>query len=321
GGSQTAWARVRQPLQDAAASYKGDPCCDWYGPGGAGHFIKMMHNGIEYADMQMIAEAYGILRDGAGLKAAAIGDVFAGWMDGPLNSYLVEIAAEVCRTKDPATGSAMLDIILDTAGQKGTGRWSVIEALHLGAPVSTMAAAVEARNVSAQKPARQAMEQTWGPPKITPLAVDAAALGQALLAAKIIAYDQGFGVLRRASETFDWALDLGAIARGWRAGCIIRSVLLDEISEAFDKGSPDLMSAPAMRPHLNGHVALRRTVGDALGHGLQAPALFAALAAFDGARTGLGTANMIQGLRDRFGAHGFERTDAPGKKVNGPWHS
>ncbi len=164
GGSQASWARVASPLQDAAAKFEGVPCCDWFGPGGAGHFIKMLHNGIEYADMQQIAEAYGLMRDGLGMPAAEIAEVFKGWMDGPLNSYLIEIAGEVAVATDPDTGTPMLDLILDKAGQKGTGRWSVIEALHLGTPASLMQAAVEARNISAQKDRRIEMAAVFGPP-------------------------------------------------------------------------------------------------------------------------------------------------------------
>lgn len=325
GGSRAAWDRVRGPLRDAAAAYEGQPCCDWYGPGGAGHFIKMLHNGIEYADMQMIAEAYGLMRDGYGMAAPEIAEVFAGWMETPLNSYLVGIAAEVSQAVDPGTGAPMLDVILDRAGQKGTGRWSVIEGLHLGAPVGLMQAAVEARNVSAQKEARMVASARWGEGGGDALdARDRAIerLGRAMLAAKICAYDQGFGVLRRASADFGWSLDLAAIARGWRAGCIIRSVLLDDIAQAFE-AAPDtsLLMADRFAPHLEGGIgALQSTVADAVGAGVEVPALHAAWSSFNAQRKGRGTANMIQALRDRFGAHTFERIDTPGQAFNGPWH-
>lgn len=325
GGSQESWARVKGPLQDVAANFDGEPCCDWFGPGGAGHFIKMLHNGIEYADMQMIAEAYGVMRDGWGMEAGAIGDVFAGWMDGPLNSYLVDIAAEVARADDPKTGKPMLDMILDRAGQKGTGRWSVIEALHLGAPASMMQAAVEARNISADLESRVAGAALFGAvTRGDGGALDAGikALEGAMVAAKICAYTQGFEVLRRASEAFDWSLDLAAIARVWRAGCIIRSVLLDDISEAFEQdGARRLSHAPKFTALMRDNAgALQTVVGQAVASGLETPALYAALSYHNASRTEGSTANMIQGLRDRFGAHTFERVDAVGEKVNGPWH-
>ncbi len=254
GGSRKSWARVKGPLQDSAAKYEGDPCCDWFGPGGSGHFIKMLHNGIEYADMQLIAEAYGLMSNGLGMNAAEIGKVFKGWMDGPLNSYLIEIAAEVALATDPKTGAAMLDIILDKAGQKGTGRWSVIEALHLGAPASMMAAAVEARNISADIETRLQMDAAFGP---SPQAISTSktdalvALEKAMIAAKVCAYAQGFEVLARASDTFDWDLNMAAIARVWRAGCIIRSVFLDEIADVFDGGDEKhLMLAPVFQTHM-----------------------------------------------------------------------
>lgn len=325
GGSVESWARVKAPLQDASAKFGDDPCCDWFGPGGSGHFIKMLHNGIEYADMQMIAEAYGVMRDGWGMDARAIGDVFASWMEGPLNSYLIEIAAEVARAVDPKTGVAMLDVILDKAGQKGTGRWSVIEGLHLGAPVSMMQAAVEARNVSADTEGRAAGAALFGAIKrgdAGDLETDVAALEKAMIAAKICAYTQGFEVLRRASDAFEWDLDLAAIARVWRAGCIIRSVLLDDMSEAFeDDGTRRLFHAPKFAKIMQENAeALQCMVGMEISARLNVPALHAAMSYFNASRNERSTANMIQGLRDRFGAHTFERVDMPGEKVNGPWH-
>jgi 6-phosphogluconate dehydrogenase len=325
GGSPDSWARVKEPLQDAAAKFEGEPCCDWFGPGGSGHFIKMMHNGIEYADMQMIAEAYGLMRDGWGMAAAEIGDVFAGWMAGPLNSYLVEIAAEVARTADPQTGKPMLDMILDRAGQKGTGRWSVIEALHLGAPASMMQAAVEARNISADLEGRVLGARVFGALERMPIADHAEgllALEKAMIGAKICAYSQGFEVLHRAAVAFEWSLDLAAIARVWRAGCIIRSVLLDDIAAAFAQdGARRLAHAPKFSAMLGEHAtALQCVVAMAIGHGVDVPALAAAFSYHQAGRTEVSSANMIQGLRDRFGAHTFERVDAPGVKVKGPWH-
>ncbi|WP_069300148.1 NADP-dependent phosphogluconate dehydrogenase [Neptunicoccus sediminis] len=325
GGSKDSWAQVKDPLQDAAAKFEGTPCCDWFGPGGAGHFIKMLHNGIEYADMQMIAEAYGIMRDGWGMDAAAIGDVFAGWMDGPLNSYLVEVAAEVTHASDPVTQKPMLDMILDRAGQKGTGRWSVIEALHLGAPASMMQAAVEARNISADLDGRRDGAMLFGAAPTGGLEEREEGLKQlesAMIAAKICAYTQGFEVLRRASDAFDWSLDLAAIARVWRAGCIIRSVLLDDISDAFDEDATRKLShAPKFSALLDENAgSLKTVVMQSVGAALETPALYAALSYHNASRTQHSTANMIQALRDRFGAHRFERVDAHGEQVNGPWH-
>ena len=325
GGSKESWARVEGPLKDASAKYQGEPCCDWFGPGGSGHFIKMLHNGIEYADMQLIAEAYGLMRDGYSMSASEIGDVFASWMDGPLNSYLIEIAAEVCRAADPETGNAMLDMIHDAAGQKGTGRWSVIEALHLGTATSMMIAAVEARNISADWDKRQIVQDRFGSgaEKLT-IAKDQflQCLGKAMLAAKVGAYVQGFQVLARASETFEWDLDLAAIARVWRAGCIIRSVMLDDISDVFEADpSADLALAPGFSEKLeDGADELRQIVVAGLSANHALPSFGAALNFYNLRRTGRGTANMIQGLRDRFGAHTFERTDRRGQKINGPWH-
>jgi 6-phosphogluconate dehydrogenase len=328
GGSKESWARVKGPLQDASAKFENDPCCDWFGPGGAGHFIKMIHNGIEYGDMQQIAETYGIMRDGLGMGAVEIAQVFKGWMKGPLNSYLTGIAGEVASAVDPKTGGPVLDIILDKAGQKGTGRWSVIEALHLGTPASLMMAAVEARNISAAKESRIEMEAAFGPsPEVMigalgtrKAAIDA--LENAMIAAKVCAYVQGFEVLKRASDEFEWDLDLAAIARVWRAGCIIRSVFLDEIAEVIDGGgSANLALAPIFQQRLKNTMPdLKSVVVAAISHGQQVPALYGALGYHNMRRTGKSTANMIQGLRDYFGAHTFERVDDLGVAVNGPWH-
>lgn len=327
GGSKSSWAQVQGPLSDAAADFEGTPCCDWFGPGGAGHFVKTLHNGIEYADMQLIAEVYGIMRDGLGMTAAEIAPVFERWNQGALGSYLIEIAAEVAAAVDPVSGAAMLDVIVDAAGQKGTGRWSVVEALHLGAPVGMIAAAVEARNISADRPTRFRMDAEFGSAP-TPLAGsgdDRASvietLEAALIAAKIIAYIQGLEVLERASVEFDWHLDLGAVARVWRAGCIIRSVFLDEISAVMDQGgAANLALEGGFSQRLIDNIpSLRTLVATSVTAGLPCSALFLALNFHDQRRTSRGTANMIQGLRDFFGAHGFERLDDLGVETHGPW--
>ena len=327
GGSIESWARVEGALKDASAKFEGTPCCDWFGPGGAGHFIKTLHNGIEYADMQSIAGCYGLMRSGLGMSAEEISQVFASWMNGPLNSYLIEIAAEVAGSVDPKTKKPVLDIILDTAGQKGTGRWSVIEALHLGAPNSLIAAAVEARGVSALKDERIKMEKIFGASptdleeSLGDRAEAIAALEQAMIATKICAYSQGFDILARASKEFEWDLDLAAISRVWRAGCIIRSVFLDEISDVYDSGGEaNLLLAPSFSDRMKTALPdLQKVVATAVTHGQPVPVFVSALHYFNMMRTGQSTANMIQGLRDFFGAHGFERVDDLGVKAHGPW--
>jgi 6-phosphogluconate dehydrogenase len=321
GGPKPAWDRVAPILTAIAARFDDTPCAAWLGPDGAGHFVKTVHNGIEYADMQMIAETYGIMRDGLGLGAPEIAAVFERWNEGPLRSYLIEISSVVARTVDPATGRPVLDVILDRAGQKGTGRWTAIEAQHLGAPATTIEAAVAARNLSSRLEERRAGAALFGgAPGSIPR--DDALLGrleQALLAGKIACYAQGFGLLATASAEFGWALPLPDIARVWRAGCIIRSAMLDDMAQALESAPPNLMFAPAFAERMQASQgALRAVVADAALAGIPTPALAAALAYFDMLRTGRSTANLLQAQRDFFGAHGFERTDAPGTH-HGPW--
>jgi 6-phosphogluconate dehydrogenase len=291
------------------------------GPDGAGHFVKTVHNGIEYADMQMIAEIYGILRDGHGMAAAGIAPLFDRWNEGPLRSYLIEITSAVLRAVDPDTGSAMVDVILDSAGQKGTGRWTAIEALHLGAPATAIEAAVAARNLSARLDERRAGAARFGgPASAADGGPDADRLEAALLAGKIACYAQGFGLLAAASREFGWGLPLADVARVWRAGCIIRSAMLDDMAAALD-ADPDtnLMLAPRFAARLEAsHGSLRAVVAQAALSGTPAPALGAALAYFDSMRAARSTANLLQAQRDFFGAHGFARTDRPGAH-HGPW--
>ena len=321
GGPAEAYEPVRDIIEAIAARYEGDPCAAHLGPDGAGHFVKTVHNGIEYGDMQMIAEIWGLLRDGAGMTPDEAAGVFAGWDRGPLKSYLIEITAKVLAAMDPETGKPMVEVIADQAGQKGTGRWTLIEALKLGLSATTIDAAVAARSFSAAKAVRVAGDALFDAP--VPSAPPAAnELGQALLAAKIIAYDQGLTLLAAASSNFNWSLDLARVAEIWRAGCIIRSALLDDISRAVRAGLPQgqLMFAPAFADRLkDGIPALRKTVAAAALGGHAAPALSAALAYFDQLTHAHGTANLIQGQRDFFGAHGFERTDREGKDFHGPW--
>lgn len=321
GGDRAGWDMVRPLLEAIAADHDDTPCADWFGEDGAGHFVKTVHNGIEYADMQMIAEIYGLMRDGAGADHDAIGDAFADWNAGPLRSYLIEITAAVARAADTRTGAPLLEVIEDTAGQKGTGRWTAIEAQLLGAPVPVIEAAVASRNVSAQKALRERIEGRFGPGArgFEPLNRDV--LERALLAGKIIAYAQGFALLNAARAEYGWELSPAAVARVWRAGCIIRSDLLDPMAEALD-AMPDepLVLAPSFAERLDdGLPCLREVVGRAVAHGHSVPALASALIWLDGIRTHRGTANMIQGQRDYFGRHGFARLDDEGRDHHGPW--
>lgn len=324
GGTQETYDRIAPILTAISAKYDGQPCVALLGPDGAGHFVKTVHNGIEYADMQMIAEIYGILRDGLGLSAPAIADVFTKWNEGPLNSYLIEITAKVLGAVDPDTGKAEVDIILDSAGQKGTGRWAAIEAQMLGVPDTAIEAAVAARSISALKAQREKAAKAYplGDGALSP--ADRARfiddLEQGLYAGKIAAYAQGFAVMAAASSEYNWDLPMATIARIWRAGCIIRSQFLDVIADAFEKGSPEnLLLAPAFVERMTkASKPLRNVVSTAALGGLPTPALGAALSYFDSYRQARGTANLIQAQRDFFGAHGFKRIDRDGD-FHGPW--
>ena len=322
GGGVEDWARVAPVLQSIAASAEdGSPCADHMGEAGAGHFVKAVHNGIEYADMQMIAEVYGVMRDGLGMGAADIAPVFARWNEGTLRSYLVEISAAVAAAQDPVKGGPLLDMIVDAAGQKGTGRWTAIEAQNLAAPIPVIEAAVMARNVSARRGERAAGEAVYG---ATPKRIDVALddLEEALIAGKILCYAQGFAMMTAAAGEFGWALDMPRVARVWRAGCIIRSAMLNDMAEALAQDpTRNLMLAPFFADHLRRSVpALRRVVAAGALNGLGLPALSAGLAWFDLMRTSRGTANMIQGQRDFFGLHGFTRLDGL-DHPHGPWAS
>jgi len=321
GGPERAWLAIRDIVDAIAAKYDGQPCAARLGPDGAGHFVKTVHNGIEYADMELIAEIYGLLRDGEGRAPADIGALFGRWNAGPLQSYLVEITEKVLSAKDPVTGAPMVSMILDRAGQKGTGRWTVIEALKLGQSASTIEAAVGARSWSAKKEAREVGETLFPPHVEQEMPLQDAALEAALLAARIIAYGQGVALMHAASAEFGWDLDLGTIAEIWRAGCIIRSALLDEIAAAIRAGLPQglLIFAPAfVAPLRDGRPDLRRLVAASVLRGVPTPAFSAANAWFETFQHGRGTADLIQGLRDFFGAHGFERIDG-GTGHHGPW--
>jgi len=320
GGKRAYWDRVSHILIAISAKYDDTPCATWMGNEGAGHFVKAVHNGIEYADMQMIAEAYGVMRDGMGMVPDAIGDTFSAWDNGTLDSYLTEISAKVAKATDPKTGQPMLDVIVDAAGQKGTGRWTVIEAQHLATPIPAIDAAVVARNLSSQLDKRAQGEALFGaaPLPITDISLDD--LEGALIAGKIICYAQGFEMMRKASDQFGWTLPLPDIARVWREGCIIRSKMLNDMADALTNDADrNLMFAPFFAGLLRAnHDALRRVVAAAAIGGVAMPALSSGLAYFDAMRTARGTANMIQGQRDFFGAHGFTRVDG-GTGHHGPW--
>ncbi|NDW04618.1 NADP-dependent phosphogluconate dehydrogenase [Jiella pacifica] len=320
GGAKETYPLIEPVLTKISAKFKDEPCVAWLGPDGAGHFVKTIHNGIEYADMQMIAEIYGIMRDGLKLEPAKMAEIFRGWNGRELASYLIEITAVNLDEKDPETGKPMVEVIVDEAGQKGTGRWAVIEAEKLGVGATTLEAAVAARGLSSRRSERADAARLYAGVEAgqTQFFADEAGLGElesALVTAKIIAYAQGYAAMAAASDEYGWNLPLGTIAEIWRAGCIIRSHFLDDIAKAYDKGqtvvnilqSPDFVGRVA-----KGQAALRRVVAKAALVCIPVPALSAALAYFDDYRRARGTANLIQAQRDLFGAHTFRRFDAEG---------
>jgi len=317
GGSAAAWPHVKEIFQAIAAKVDGGtPCCDWVGENGAGHYVKMVHNGIEYGDMQLICEAYNLMRTGLGMTADEMHKVFSAWQEGDLNSYLIEITRDILSFKD-ADGQPLVDKILDTAGQKGTGKWTVISSQDLGIPITLIAEAVYARMISALKEERVAASKKLRGPQPTikgdrnKIVED---IRKALYASKMVSYAQGYMLMRAAAQQFGWKLDYGAIALMWRGGCIIRSVFLGKIKEAFEKNSklPNLVLDPFFRKALNGsHRAWRNVVALAVKKGIPVPALSTALAFYDGYRTERLPTNLLQAQRDYFGAHTYERLDQP----------
>ena len=318
GGSDEAWTTLGPILTSIAAVADGEPCVAHIGHDGAGHFVKMVHNGIEYADMQLIAEAYDLIRRGTGKSPAEIADVFAEWNRGELESYLIEITAEVLRQMDADTGRPLVDVILDQAGAKGTGAWTVQTALSLGVPVSGIAEATFARSLSSHPEQRAAAAQLPGPDEAFAPDDEAAFIEdvrQALYASKIVAYSQGFDEIRAGAAEYDWRIDLGAVSRIWRAGCIIRAQFLGRIAEAYAEQPelPLLMSAPYFAEALSrGQAAWRRVVIAATAAGIPAPAFSSSLAYYDGLRAERLPAALIQGQRDFFGAHSYRRVDRAG---------
>ena len=320
GGSAEAWPLVQPLLQQIAArGPDGQPCCEWMGPGGAGHFVKMVHNGIEYADMQMICESYSLMQQLLGLTPAQMSTVYRQWNEGELESYLIGITADILAHVDRDSGRPTVDLILDTAEQKGTGKWASQVALDLGVTAPTIADAVFARTVSALQPERVAASSVLSGPVGQVLADREAVLGQlrgALLAAKVCAYAQGFALMRAADREHRWQLPMASIASVWRAGCIIRARLLEDIRQAY-AGQPDLVNL-LVAPHFTKVMArcqqdLRAVVALAAQHGVAAPAFMSALSYYDAYRSARLPANLLQAQRDYFGAHTYQRLDQPGK--------
>src|SRR5215468_2584961 len=319
GGTAESYESLGPLLESIAAKVDGTPCCTHVGPDGAGHFVKMVHNGIEYADMQLIAEAYDLLRTGVGASPAQIAEIFREWNTGELESFLIEITADVLAHTDAATGQPFVDIVLDQAEQKGTGRWTVQSALDLGIPITGIAEATFARSLSGHADQRAAARQAFGGGAEQLAGIDPEAFTEqvrrALYASKVVAYAQGFDHIAAGSEEYGWDIDRGAMATIWRGGCIIRARFLDRIREAYDGDAalPSLLVAPyfaaAVRDGLD---SWRRVVAQAAAAGIPAPAFSASLAYFDGLRRERLPAALIQGLRDNFGAHTYHRVDADG---------
>lgn len=316
GGSPTAWEHVKPIFQAIAAKADGQPCCDWVGENGAGHYVKMVHNGIEYGDIQLICEAYSLMQ-AIGMTPKEMSGVFEEWNKGELNSYLIEISADILSKTDPETSKPLVEVILDTAGQKGTGKWTVISALELGMPLTLIGEAVFARCLSALKDQRVAASMKLRGPKRT-FKGDRGKfienVRQALYASKIVAYAQGFMLLQAAAEHFGWNLNYGGIALMWRGGCIIRSQFLGRIKDAFSKKTPpeNLLLVPYFRSAVRkNQAAWRRVITQAVKLGVPVPAFSSALAFYDGYRSERLPANLLQAMRDYFGAHTYERVDKP----------
>lgn len=316
GGSAAVWNEVKPIFQAIAAKVDdGTPCCDWVGEEGSGHFVKMVHNGIEYGDMQLICEIYSIMKDLVGMSYEEMHTVFSEWNEGELKSYLIEITRDILNFKEG--GTPLVEKILDAAGQKGTGKWTVISALDTGAPLTLISESVFARALSAQKEERVAASKVLPGPdkKFTGNKAEFVAdLGKALYAAKIVSYAQGYVLMRYAAQEAGWKLNYGGIALMWRGGCIIRSVFLGKIKEAFDKNPEltNLLLDPFFAAKITeAQAAWRRVVCVAVENGIWTPALSSALSYFDGYRSARLSANLLQAQRDYFGAHTYERTDKP----------
>jgi 6-phosphogluconate dehydrogenase len=319
GGSEHSYAKLGPIFESIAAQVDGTPCCVHVGPDGAGHFVKMVHNGIEYADMQLIAEAYDLLRAGLGASPGDLAKIFAGWNEGDLDSFLIEITAQVLAHTDAATGRAFVDVVLDQAEQKGTGRWTVQSALDLGIPITGIAEATFARSLSGHADQRAAARETFGS-DLTPLQIDdrdafVEDVRRALYASKVVAYAQGFDQIAAGSAEYGWDIDRAAMATIWRGGCIIRARFLDRIREAYDENPdlPSLLVAPYFADAVRSGIdSWRRVVAQAATAGIPIPAFASSLAYYDGLRRDRLPAALIQGLRDNFGAHTYKRVDREG---------
>ncbi len=318
GGHEDAWPEIKPIFQAVAADVnETEVACDWVGDEGAGHFVKMVHNGIEYGDIQVICEAYHLMRDLLGMPVEEISDVFDRWNNGVLDSYLIEITRDILKVKDDESGKPMIDLVLDAAGQKGTGRWTVRDGMELGQPITLIAEAVFSRNLSAMKDERTEASKLLDAPPRTEIPAKEdflPALENAVFASKLVSYAQGFGMMDAAAKAHGWKLNKGAIALMWRAGCIIRSRFLGDIRDAFEQ-DPDLnnlMLAPFFREKIqNAEAGWRRVVATAALNGVPVPAFSTALAYYDGYRSERLPANLLQAMRDYFGAHTYERADRP----------
>ncbi len=318
GGDRTAYEQIRPIWEAIAAKVEDGPCVTYIGPDGAGHFVKMIHNGIEYGDMQLIAEAYDILRHALGLQAAELADIFTKWNAGTLNSYLIEITAKIFTVKDPETGKPLVDLVLDQAGQKGTGKWTSQVSLDFGVVIPTIQAAIDARVLSSQKAERvEASKQLTGPAQTRftgdkQTLIDA--VHDALYASKICSYAQGMNLIRAGSNEYHWDINLGEVSRIWKGGCIIRAQFLDKIKQAYQRRAdlPNLLLDPDFKAWaLDAQPRWRQAVTTAQSLGIAVPAMSASLAYFDAYRTANLPQNLTQAQRDFFGSHTYQRTDRP----------
>ncbi|HXG93831.1 MAG TPA: NADP-dependent phosphogluconate dehydrogenase [Blastocatellia bacterium] len=327
GGDKSAYEHLRPIWEAIAAKVDDGPCVTYIGPDGAGHFVKMVHNGIEYGDMQLIAEAYDIMRNGLGLEAAELADIFAGWNEGELNSFLIEITAKIFRVKDPETGKPLVDMILDEAGQKGTGKWTAQVALDMGVVIPTIQAALDARVLSSMKRERvEASEQLSGPPETRYTGdkremIDA--VRDALYASKICSYAQGMNLIRKGSDEYNWNINLGELSRIWKGGCIIRAQFLDKIKQAYQRRAdlPNLLLDEDFKAWvLEAQPRWRQAVSAAASLGIPVAAMSASLAYFDAYRTANLPQNLTQAQRDFFGSHTYKRVDNPdGEAIHTEW--
>ncbi|MBX3278769.1 MAG: NADP-dependent phosphogluconate dehydrogenase [Acidobacteria bacterium] len=329
GGDPSAYEEIRPIWEKISAQVDDGPCVTYVGPDGAGHFVKMVHNGIEYGDMQLIAEAYGVLKHYVGLSNQELAETFAAWNEGTLNSFLIEITAKIFRAVDPETGQHLLDLILDEAGQKGTGKWTAQIALELGVPIPTMQAALDARVISSHREQRREAAAELHGPEIPPFSGDraaaVAAVGDALYASKICSYAQGMNLIRAGSDHFNWGMNLGELSRIWKGGCIIRAQFLDRIKQAYLRRPdlPNLLLDPDFKAWvLDAQPRWRQIVSTSQALGIPVAAMSASLSYFDTYRAARLPLNLTQAQRDFFGSHTYVRTDRPeAGAVHTEWES